>query len=99
MTTEAREQADSNSVYDDLRSLTVDEKLQIAAWFYGSKVETPLEVSFGFAAGLRHAIEIVREDGWRHLAPVWVTRWRARNERREPPSPPPSAWDDEVLKP
>ena len=96
MGTETREQEDSNPVYDDLRSLTIEERLQVAAWFYRVHAEGSV---LTFAEGLEHASEIIKPDGWQHIAPRWVVKWRARNERREPPSPPPSAWDYEVLKP
>jgi len=57
-----------NPIYDQLKALTLQERLAVAAAHYE-------EYRPEFAEGLRHAMKLVSEDGWYHLAPAWEREW------------------------
>jgi len=49
-----------------LEALSLLDRLKVAEWYYRNKGADD------FANGLRHAQDLIAEDGWKHLAPIWV---------------------------
>lgn len=50
----------------DLKSITVEQRLGAAILHYGHGDR------IGFTSGLEHALELLRPDGWKHIAPAWL---------------------------
>lgn len=55
----------SDSIHDLLRGISVIERIEAAERHYRTRCPV-------FADGLKHAIDIAKEDGWKHIAYSWV---------------------------